>query len=188
MRKLISHVHISLDGFAAGPNGEIFWVLVDDEIFERTATLTERADAAIYGRKTFQIMEGYWPTAADRPDATKHDREHGAWYGKTQKYVLSNTFKSTDLKTAVLGGDIASQITALKSSEGKDIVLFGSISSAQMLLEQNLIDELCLYVNPILLGNGIPFFKQSSIQKRLHLIESHTFSSGVIELDYQVLG
>lgn len=188
MRKLIAHAHISLDGFAAGPNGELHWVLVDEELFDYTAKLTRRADAAIYGRKTYQIMDGYWPTAADQPNANKHDKEHGAWYHQVEKYVLSNTLTQAKPKTTILNGTVFEQISAIKSQPGKDIILFGSPSSAQELLRMGLIDGLCLLVNPILLGQGLPYFKEIETQKRLRLTESHAFSSGVTQLDYQVIG
>ena len=187
MRKLIAHAHISLDGFAAGPNGELHWDLVDEEIFNYTAQLTNQADAAIYGRVTYQIMDGYWPTAAEQPNATKHDKEHAAWYGMVEKYVLSNTVTQVKPKTTVLNGDIAAKITLLKSMPGKDIILFGSPSTAQALMRMNLVDELCLLVNPILLGKGMPYFKDIGEQKRLRLIESHVFSSGVTEVHYHIL-
>jgi dihydrofolate reductase len=187
MRKLIAQIHISLDGFAAVPSGDLSWIHVDEEIFDDTLTMTDRADAAIYGRKTYGIMEAYWPTAPSQPNASKHDKEHGAWYVAVEKYVISNTLHDAKSKTTIIRGDIAAQLSAIKAQPGKDILLFGSPSTAQTLLRMNLVDELCLLVNPILLGSGMPYFKDIGAQKRLRLIESRAFSAGVVKLVYQVL-
>src|SRR3979409_1602991 len=93
MRKLVLFMHTSLDGFVAGPNGEMDWIKVDDEMFEYVGKRTNGADTALYGRVTYQMMEGDWPTAADRPNATKHDIEHSRWYNKVAKIVLSRTMR-----------------------------------------------------------------------------------------------
>ena len=89
MRKLIISLHTTLDGFAAGPNGEMDWINVDEEMFEYAARRTNEADTALYGRVTYQMMESYWPTAGDQPNATKHDKQHSSWYNKVTKVVLS---------------------------------------------------------------------------------------------------
>ena len=81
-------MHTSLDGFVAGPNGEMNWIYVDDALFDFVATMTDKADTALYGRVTYEMMQGYWPTAGDQPDASKHDKEHSAWYNKVPKIVF----------------------------------------------------------------------------------------------------
>ena len=93
MRKLILSLHTSLDGFVAGSNGEMDWIKLDDEIFDLVGKFTVEADTALYGRKTYQMMESYWPTAADKPDATKHDIEHSQWYNKVNTVILSRTLR-----------------------------------------------------------------------------------------------
>src|ERR1044072_2075112 len=93
MKRLVLFMHVSLDGFVAGPNGEMDWIHVDDEIFDYAGQRTSEADTALYGRVTYQMMEGYWPTAADQPNASKHAIEHSAWYKKVNKVVLSQTMK-----------------------------------------------------------------------------------------------
>ncbi len=186
MRKLIVSVHISLDGFVAGPNGEMDWIHVDDELFDYISKLTGQSDAAIYGRVTYQMMDAYWPTAADQPDASKHDIEHSEWYNRVEKYVLSDTLTELKPKTTFLSGDIAEKVGSIKVQSGEKLLMFGSPTAAQTLMRLNLVDELWLFVNPVLLGRGIPFYKDLSQMKRLHLIESHVFSSGVTELHYQI--
>src|ERR671933_369653 len=89
MRKLVLFMHTSLDNFVAGPNGEMDWITVDEEIFEYAGKRTSEADTALYGRVTYQMMESYWPTAADQPGASKHDIQHSAWYKSVEKVVVS---------------------------------------------------------------------------------------------------
>ena len=91
MSKLAIVMHVALDGYAAGRNGEMDWMSLSDEMFAHVGPLTSRADTALYGRKTFEMMNSHWPTAGDKPDASEHDREHSAWYKGVDKYVLSNT-------------------------------------------------------------------------------------------------
>src|SRR6266576_11587 len=105
MRKIISFMHISLDGFVAGLNGEMNWIKVDEEIFEHVGHRVKGTDAALYGRVTWEMMEGYWPTAGDAPDASKHDKEHSAWYKKADKIVLSKTMQDGQLPNTTFIGE-----------------------------------------------------------------------------------
>src|SRR5438046_2681814 len=91
MRKLVAFMHTSLDGFVAGPDGEMDWINVSDEMFEYAGKNTRKADLALYGRTTFEMMEAYWPTAAQKANATWHDIEHSKWYNKVSKIVISRT-------------------------------------------------------------------------------------------------
>ena len=186
MRRVISFVHISLDGLVAGPNGEMDWIKVDEEIFDFGATRIQKGDTAIYGRVTYEMMEAYWPTAADKPNPTKHDIEHSKWYSTTTKIVLSRTLKKEDVdqRTIILHNNLVDQITALKQSSGEDILVFGSPSATHSLMKHNLIDGYWLFVNPIVLGEGIPLFKNNSKKTLLTLLSTHQFSNGVTELFY----
>ena len=86
-------MHISLDGFIAGPNGEMDWIKVDEQIFDHVGRRIIDGNTALYGRITYEMMESYWPTAGEKPGASKHDREHSQWYKKVHKIVLSKTMK-----------------------------------------------------------------------------------------------
>src|SRR6478736_5693700 len=105
MRKIISFMHISLDGFVAGPNGEMNWITVNEEIFDHVEKRIGEGDAALYGRVTYDMMESYWPTAADAPDASKHDKVHSKWYKNAHKIVLSKTLKGTDKPNTTIISD-----------------------------------------------------------------------------------
>jgi dihydrofolate reductase len=186
MRKLVLFMHVSLDGFVAGPNGEMDWIIVDEEIFDYAGDRTNEADTALYGRVTYQMMENYWPTAADQKGATKHDIEHSAWYNKVMKVVLSKTMKDDLPRTKIISDNISHEITRLKESKGRDIIIFGSPSAAHSLMQDNLIDDYWLFVNPILLGQGMPLFKGINGTRKLKLLKSHSFSSGVVCLHYMI--
>lgn len=186
MRNLIFFMHTSLDGFVAGPKGELNWAKLDDEIFDFVATMTEKADTALYGRVTYQLMESYWPSAADHPNASKHDKEHAAWYKKVPKVVLSKTINEKELEnTIVISDKLAENINRIKNQVGKNILIFGSPTASHSLLSEGLIDEFWLFVNPVLLGQGIPLFKGISETTLLNLIETKIFACGVIALHYQ---
>lgn len=188
MRKIISFVHISLDGFIAGPNGEMNWITVNEEIFDYVGKRISEGDSALYGRVTYQMMESYWPTAGDEPTASKHDKEHSQWYNKVQKIVISKTMKGTVLpNTQIISDNLSENLDEIKQSgngAGKEILLFGSPTATHSLMEQNLIDGYWLFVNPVILGQGIPLFSGIKDKIKLKLLNSHQFDCGVTELNY----
>src|SRR6187402_8173 len=114
MRNLIFFMHTSLDGFVAGLKGELDWAKIDDEMFDFVATMTDTADTALYGRVTYEMMQSYWPKAGEQPNASKHDREHSAWYNKVSKVVLSKTLSEKGLdNTKVIGDHLADNINKI---------------------------------------------------------------------------
>lgn len=186
MRKLVLFMHTSLDVFVAGPKGEMDWIIVGDEMFDHAAQQTAQADTALYGRITYQMMEGYWPTAGDKPHASKHDKEHSAWYNKVEKVIVSRTMQGENLPdTKIISENISDQIISLKKETGKNILMFGSPAVAHTLMSENLIDDYWLFVNPILLGAGIPLFKEIKERTKLKFVASDIFSSGVVCLHYE---
>lgn len=186
MKKLVLFMHTSLDGFVAGPNGEMDWINVDEEMFEYAGRQTNEADTALYGRVTYQMMESYWPTAAEQPAATKHDIEHSRWYNKVAKVVVSKTMQGVNLtNTKIISGNLANEIINLKQGTGKNILIFGSPTVAHSLITENLIDDYWLFVNPVLLGQGIPLFKGIKEKAKLTLVASNAFPSGVVCLHYE---
>ena len=186
MRNLIFFMHTSLDGFVAGLKGELDWANIDDELFDFVATMTDTADTALYGRVTYEMMQSYWPKAGEQPNATKHDKEHSAWYNKVSKVVLSRTISEKGLdNTTVISGQLADNINKIKKQDGKNILIFGSPGASQSLLNEGLIDEFWLLVNPIILGQGMPLFKDITGTTKLKLVDSKTFACGVIALHYE---
>jgi dihydrofolate reductase len=190
MRKIISFMHISLDGFVAGPKGEMEWIKVDQEIFDHVGKRISEGDTALYGRVTYQMMENYWPKAGDKPNATKHDIEHSKWYKKVHKMVLSITMNDSDLpNTKIISDNLSERINEIKNGDNggsKDILLFGSPTATHSLIQLNLIDGYWLFVNPIILGRGIPLFVNIKDRIKLKLLTSRQFTCGVTELNYTV--
>jgi dihydrofolate reductase len=190
MRKVISFMHVSLDGFVAGPNGEMDWIKIDQEIFDHVGKRISKGDTALYGRVTYEMMESYWPTAADKPTATKHDIEHSTWYSQVHKVVLSKTMTGTGLtNTTIVSDNLSDRINEIKQSHkggDEDILLFGSPTATHSLMQLNLIDGYWLFVNPIILGHGIPLFEGIEDKTTLKLLTTRQFTSGVTELNYIV--
>ncbi|MEJ2901063.1 dihydrofolate reductase family protein [Pedobacter panaciterrae] len=186
MRKIILLMHVSLDGFVAGPSGAMDWIRVSEEMFDTVGKLTDNADAALYGRKTYQMMDSYWPTAADQPNASKHDIEHSQWYKKVEKLVISNSLKDTNAaNTRFIGNDVASEIKQIKGQPGGTILMIGSPSTYHELAAHNLVDEFWLFLNPILIGTGIPLFNNINHKIDLKLLQTNSLPSGVIGLHYE---
>ncbi|WP_257669762.1 dihydrofolate reductase family protein [Parapedobacter tibetensis] len=188
MRKVISFMHISLDGFVAGPNGEMNWIKAEQEIFDYVEKRISEGDTALYGRVTYQMMENYWPKAGEQPNATKHAMEHSRWYNNVHKVVLSKTIENTGLtNTTIINDNLAGRINEIKQQAGEDILLFGSPTATHSLIQQNLIDGYWLFVNPIILGQGIPLFVGIKDKIKLKLLPStRQFTCGVTELNYTV--
>ena len=190
MRKIISFMHISLDGFVAGPKGEMNWIKVDEEIFDHVGKRISEGDTALYGRVTYQMMEGYWPTAGDAPTASTHDIEHSKWYKKVRKLVLSKTMKDAGLpNTTIISDNLSDSINEIKQARGggsTEILLFGSPTATHSLIQLNLIDGYWLFVNPIILGRGIPLFTDINDKIKLQLLTTRPFTCGVTELNYTV--
>jgi len=183
MRKIVLLMHTSLDGFVAGPQGQMDWIIAGDEMFDIAGERTDEADTALYGRVTSDMMEGYWPTAGDQPNATKHSIHHSAWYNKVEKVVVSKTLQDDQRKKRkVLNSP--EEISLLKHKEGKDILIIGSPSVVRALIKENLVDDYWLFVNPIIVGTGIPLFDKMDSKINLKLESSKVLSSGVVCLHY----
>jgi dihydrofolate reductase len=187
MRKIVLSMHVSLDGFVAGLKGEMDWIKLDDEVFDLVGGFTNEADTALYGRVTWEMMDGYWPTAADKPNASKHDIEHSQWYNRVDKLVLTKTMRGKKAdKVKFISDNIFSEINSFKQAPGKNVMIFGSPTAAHSLMEYNLIDEYWLFVNPILLGQGIPLFANIKTRIDLKPLETQVFHCGVTALHYAV--
>ncbi len=187
MGNIISFMHISLDGFVAGPNGEMDWIKVDEEIFDYVHARISESDTAMYGRATYEMMESYWPTAASKPAASRHDIQHSEWYSKAHKLVLSKTMKDeVHSNTTIISSNLVETVNELKQKAGKEILLFGSPTATHSLMQLNLIDGYWLFINPVILGRGIPLFTSGKEKVNLNLLDSRQFTNAVIALSYTV--
>lgn len=186
MRSIIFLMHISLDGFVAGPNGEMDWIAYTDELETYVHRLHNMTDTAIYGRVTYQMMQGYWPTVLSNPDSSAGEKNHARWYADATKIVISRTMaQGQDSKTIVIGDHIAEEITRLKQQPGKNMWLLGSPSAAQTFMQLGLIDEYWLTVSPVILGEGKPLSAHLDDKLKLNLLEAKTLKGGVVVLRYE---
>jgi dihydrofolate reductase len=188
MRKIISFMHVSLDGFVAGLNGEMNWITMDDEIFEDAIALAATTDTAVYGRTTYQMMESYWPTVLINPTATKNELHHAEWVENINKIVFSTSLEKAEWNnTRLIRRNIKEEVTKLKQQPGKSMMIFGSPRLTHSFMQMGLIDEYRININPVLLGNGIPLFKNISDRINLKLLKAKIFESGVVGFHYSVI-
>ncbi len=179
MRKLKLQVQMTVDGFIAGPNGEMDWTLVnwDNEIKKYVGSITDSVDCIILGRK---LAQGFIPHWAAHPD------EEGAdIFNNTPKVVFTKTLASSEWDNTVLAkGDLVDEITKLKSQNGKDMIAYGGGTFGSSLIKANLIDEFHLFINPVALGSGMTIFKGLESKLNLTLNKSLAFPCGIVVLCY----
>lgn len=185
MRKLYAFEMTSVDGYHETPDRQIDWHNVDQEFNEFAIRQLDETEELLFGRVTYELMAGYWPTAAaieDDPEVATRMNEH-------PKIVVSGTLDRVDwANTRLIRGDLKGELTRLKERPGKDIAIVGSSSLAASLLEMGLVDELRLMVAPVLLGSGRSVFESgASARNQLKLLETRPFASGNVLLTYKPL-
>jgi dihydrofolate reductase len=189
MRKVIALIHLSLDGFAAGPNDELDWIAYDNELGQYAHSLHDRTDAVIWGRRTYEGMAGYWLTVPGNPASTPAELEHARWLDAATKIVVSRTLERIEWNnaqnTVLIKDNIAEEIHKIKQQPGKDIWFLGSTMLAQTFMQLDLIDEYRININPTVLGQGKALFAGVTRTFPLKLLESKTFKSGVVALRYE---
>ena len=180
MRKLIAGINITLDGFCDHTAG-----IVDDETHQHYNDLLKTADTMIWGRTTYQLMESYWPTLVKEPSGNRTMDEFAVLADNIQKIVYSRTLQSVNWKNTILKNELHKEdILQLKQQPGKDI-LVGSPSMIVQLSQLGLVDEYQLAIHPVILGSGLPLFKNITDKIDLKLLQTKTFSCGVVCLYYQ---
>ncbi|MDB5264858.1 MAG: dihydrofolate reductase [Parcubacteria group bacterium] len=188
MRNLVLFLHLSFDGFSAAEDGGLDWITYDESLEKYAEKLVGTVGSPVYGRVTYEMMKSYWPTLLNDPSASKHDKEHAAWIENVEKIVVSTTLPDQDWNnTRVIRENVVEEISKLKQEEGKDLVIFGSITLATSLMEHNLIDEFQFTVSPVILGKGKSFIRSIEEKIPLKLLSSETLDSGVLCLHYAVV-
>lgn len=189
MRNLIWLMHTSVDGFVAGPNGELDWAgaNMDDELWQDVWDLLGTVDMALFGRRTYQDFENYWPVVGRNLSSAKNELDFSRWIDRTAKTVASTTLKKLDWEnSALLNDNVAEAVSRMKGQPGNNLLLFGSPGLASHLMSDNLIDELRIDVHPLTLGMGRPLFKDGTGRHKLRLVQTRTFRSGVVGLRYNI--
>jgi dihydrofolate reductase len=182
VRKLISFMVVTLDGYTEGPNGEFDWPNVDDEFNEFAISQLNDIDILLFGRVTYAGMASYWPT----PAAIEDDPAVAGRMNSVAKVVFSTTLEKADWEnTRLIKENVADALSELKQQPGKDLAVFGSSNFTVSLLERGLVDELRVMVNPILLGAGKSLFTGLADRVPLTLQKTTTFSSGNVLLSYR---
>ena len=182
MRKLLSFMVVTLDGYYEGPDGEFDWPNVDDEFNEFAISQMNDIGTLVFGRATYEGMASYWPTPASLED----DPAIADRMNSIPKVVFSSTLDSADWENSTLvTGNAAEAIAELKQQPGKDLAMFGSPTLTASLIEQGLVDELRVMVQPILLGAGKSLFGALHHRVPVELERTTVFSSGNVLLHYR---
>lgn len=182
MRKVIVSNLMSLDGFMAGPNGEIDWFVVDEEFDDYARELFDSVDTLLFGRVTYQLMAGFWPT----PAAAAEDPFITEKMNSLAKVVFSTTLEKAEWEnTRLVRESPAEEVPRLKQQPGGDMMIFGSGTLVSALAPRGLIDEYRIVVNPVVLGRGKPLFQAMEERIRLKLLRARTLRCGDVILYYR---
>ena len=182
MRKIIVFENVTLDGFMAGPNGELDWAIQDDEVTQNSKEGNYSIDTFLFGRVTYDMMASFWPT----PTGKSANPVFAEALNNTPKIVFSTTLKKADWQnTEVVQELTKEEILKLKQLPGKNMMIFGSGTLVEQLTKLGLVDEYQLMVNPVVLGKGKPLFNNITDRMNLNLVSSKTFKSGLVLLRYQ---
>jgi dihydrofolate reductase len=180
MRELIAGINMTIDGFC-----DHTAVIADDELHQHYNDLLSTADTMIWGRKTYQLMENFWPSAVKEPTGNKPMDDFAVLIDDMPKIVYSRTLDHVDWKNTTLKNELVKEeILALKQQTGKNI-LVGSPSMIVAFTQLGLVDEYQLCIHPVILGSGLPLFKNINESISLQLLRTKTFGSGAVTLYYE---
>jgi dihydrofolate reductase len=181
MRKLIFSMTVSLDGFIADSKGEIDWSAPDEELHRFHNDQTRELGAHLLGRRLYETMV-YWETADDEPGSVGD--EFARIWRDLPKIVFSSTLEEVEGNARLARGGLAEEVERLKQEPGKDVGI-GGAGLASSMMELGLIDEYRLFVSPVVLGGGTPYFPPLDDRLKLELVETRTFGSRVVYVRYQ---
>ena len=182
MRSLIYSMTVSLDGYIAGPDGAIDWSAPDEELFLFHTQHVRETGMQLCGRRLYEMM-AYWETAEESPLAPEHAEFAQIWKA-LPKVVFSTTLESVAGNTRLARDGVGEEVSRLKEQPGKDMAV-GGAGLARACMELELIDEWRLFVSPVLLGGGTPYFPTLDRTISLELVDTQTFGSRVIYLRYR---
>ncbi|WP_276485146.1 dihydrofolate reductase family protein [Paraflavitalea pollutisoli] len=187
MRKLIVSINVTLDGFMAGPAGELDWHFPhwNEEMANFAYEQLCMMDSILLGRVTYQAMASYWPYEANNTAHGLKEGNYASMMNNYAKIVFSRTLRTVEWRNArLVKKDIGKEVLALKQQPGHNMIVFGSGSIVSKLTQLDLVDEYVLWVHPITLGRGVPLFQNIRHMPALQLLRTKAFSSGVVILYY----
>ena len=184
MGRVIYPMMISLDGFVSRPDGALDWVTIDEELHTFINAQHRQLGAYLCGRRTYEMMASAWPPVADDPAAPDFMVEFSRIWQAMPKVVFSATLEEVEWNARLVREDAAAEVNSLKRQPGGDMLIGGPTIAASF-LKLGLIDGIDLFVNPVVLGAGVPLFPGSDNSLNLQLADSRTFDSGVVYLRYR---
>jgi dihydrofolate reductase len=183
LRKLIYSMGVSLDGFIAGPDGEIDWSAPDEELHRFHNRQARERGAHLYGRRLYEAMIP-WETADEQPSAPEHVLEFARIWKDTPKIVFSKTLEKVEGNARLVRDRATEEVARLKQQPGKELAV-GGAGLASTLMKLGFIDEYRLFVSPVVLGGGTPYFPALDERINLEFVEARTFGSRVVYVRYQ---
>ena len=182
MRSLIYSMGVSLDGFIAGPDGEIDWTVPDEELHRFHNAQAREVGVHFCGRRLYEEMV-YWETAGENQSATEYELEFAQIWQAMPKIVFSNTLEQVEGNARLARDGVAEEVSKLKGQPGKDLAV-GGAGLAASCIELGLVDEYRLFISPVILGGGTPYFPALEERIKLELVETREFGSRVVFLRY----
>jgi dihydrofolate reductase len=194
MRRIVMFNHVTADGYFAGPDGNLDWIVRDEEVDKEAMGGGPQADTLLLGRRTYEMFAGFWPKAVDASTAqsphgggqlSEEQRGMGEWLNEATKLVFSKTLKDAAWKNTRLIRELdPREIEKMKKQRGKDMMVLGSGSIVSQLTQHRLIDEYHFVMSPVLLGSGKQLFSGLSKSAKLKLLAAKGFKSGSVMLRY----
>lgn len=184
MRKLTFAMNVSLDGYVAAPGDDLGWSVPSDEVFQWWSDRVGATSLALYGRRLWETMSPFWPTADQHPDVTPEQIEYAQRWVEMPKVVFSSTISELKGNARLVSGDAATEISRLKAEDGGPMDIGGATLAATA-MRAGLIDEYILVTYPVLVGGGIPFFTALDEWVDLTLVETRSFAGGVLLTRYE---
>ncbi len=185
MGRLIYTLNTSVDGFVETRERSLDWSVADDELLTWFCDRFRGLSASLYGRRLYELMSAYWPTAGDDPTASDAAREFGRLWVAIPKIVFSTTLTSVDWNSRLVRGDVGEQLERLRDEIDGDFEVGGATLASEF-VRRGLVDRYEVVVHPVVLGGGTPYLPPLDAPIRLRLTDTHTFESGVTSLGYEV--
>lgn len=188
MGKIIALGHISLDGYMADLQRQINWIRMDEETNRFVKALYPGAAGTIYGRKTYELMDPFWPNVKKEPEKwPKWVTDYAEWVDDAVKIIVSSTLGSVSWKnTRIIRDHVVEEVRQVKEEVKGDLLLLASAQLLAALLPAGLVDEVGVTITPVVLGQGIPYFSGLTGKLGLELLEEQKFKNGVVGLKYAV--